>query len=213
VVCPLIEESEKLQVRAATDLAEELQHELFPDLRVALLHGQMKTEERDATMKAFRNREVDILVATTVIEVGVDVPNAVCMIVEDADRFGLAQLHQLRGRVGRGSDQSFCVLICEANSDDATKRMQTMADSSDGFVIAEEDLKLRGPGEFYGTRQSGMPSFEIADVFRDIPILELARKEAFEIISKDRVLSAPEYAILKRRLLAKYESFQLAVVS
>jgi len=213
VVCPLIEESEKLQVRAATDLAEELQHELFPDLKVGLLHGQMKTEERDAAMKAFRHREMDILVATTVIEIGVDVPNAVCMIVEDADRFGLAQLHQLRGRVGRGSDQSFCVLICEANSDEAARRMQTMADSNDGFVIAEEDLKLRGPGEFYGTRQSGMPSFEIADVFRDIPILELARKEAFEIVSKDRALTAPEYKVLKKRLLAKYESFQLAVVS
>lgn len=213
VVCPLIDESEKLQARAATELAEELQQEFFPDKKVGLLHGQMKTDERDVVMKAFRNNELDILVSTTVIEVGVDVPNAVCMIVEDADRFGLAQLHQLRGRVGRGSDQSYCVLICEANTDEAVKRMQTMSGSNDGFVIAEEDLKLRGPGEFYGTKQSGMPSFEIADVFRDIPILELARKEAFEIISKDHSLSSPGYRALKKKILEKYESFQLALVS
>ncbi len=213
VICPLIEESDKLQVRAATELAEFLQNEMFPDLKIGLLHGQMKAEEKDAVMTAFRNGEIHILVSTTVIEVGVDVPNATVIVIEDADRFGLAQLHQLRGRVGRGSEQSYCVLICEGNSDDSVKRMQTMASTNDGFVIAEEDLKLRGPGEFYGTRQSGIANFKIADIFRDIPILELARKEAFEVINRDPDLSAPEFALIKRELIKKYADMQLAVVS
>jgi len=213
VVCPLIEESEKLQARAATDLAESLQHEVFPDLRVGLLHGQMKTEEKDDVMTAFRKGEIDILVSTTVIEVGVDVPNATVMVIEDADRFGLAQLHQLRGRVGRGGEQSYCVMICEGNSQDSIKRMTTMSSTNDGFVIAEEDLKLRGPGEFYGTRQSGMPGLTIADIFRDIPILEIARKEAFETIEKDPNLSNAAFARLRRDLLKKYEAFELVTVS
>ena len=213
VVCPLIEESEKLQVRAASDLAEFLQNEMFPDLRIGLLHGQMKTDEKDLVMTDFRSGEINILVSTTVIEVGVDVPNATCMVVEDADRFGLAQLHQLRGRVGRGDEQSYCVLICEGNSDDSIKRMQIMSSTNDGFVIAEEDLKLRGPGEFYGTRQSGIPGFKIADIFRDIPILEIARKEAFDIVDKDPNLASPAFKNLKRTLIKKYESLQLAVIS
>lgn len=213
VVCPLIEESEKLQVRAATDLAEFLQNEMFPDLRIGLLHGQMKTDEKDDVMTAFRAGEIDVLVSTTVIEVGVDVPNATCMVIEDADRFGLAQLHQLRGRVGRGDEQSFCVLICEGNSEDSIKRMQIMSNTGDGFIIAEEDLKLRGPGEFYGTRQSGVAGLKIADIFRDIPVLELARKEAFELVERDPQLSGSTLKTLRRDLIRKYESFQLAVVS
>ncbi len=213
VVCPLIEESEKLQARAATELADYLANEMFPDLRIGLLHGSMKTDEKDAIMSAFRNHEIDILVSTTVIEVGVDVPNATCMVIEDADRFGLAQLHQLRGRVGRGNDQSYCVLICEGNSEDSIKRMQIMSSTNDGFIIAEEDLKLRGPGEFYGTRQSGMPSLKIADIFRDIPILEVARKEAFDIIADDPSLEKPEYRELRRILSQKYSDFELATIS
>lgn len=213
VVCPLIEESEKLQVRAATELAEFLSKEMFPDLRVGLLHGQMKTEEKDAVMSAFRRGEIDILVSTTVIEVGVDVPNATVMVIEDADRFGLAQLHQLRGRVGRGSEQSFCVLICEGTSEESIKRMQIMASTNDGFAIAEEDLKLRGPGEFYGTKQSGMIGMKIADIFRDVPILELARNEAFELVEEDPYLSNPKYRALKQDLLKKYEGLQLVTVS
>jgi len=213
VVCPLIEESEKLQVRAATDLAEFLRSEMFPDLKVGLLHGQMKTDDKDAVMTAFRAGEIHILVSTTVIEVGVDVANATVMVVEDADRFGLAQLHQLRGRVGRGDEQSFCVLICEGNSEDSIKRMQVMSETSDGFVIAEEDLKLRGPGEFFGTRQSGVLDLTIADIFRDIPILEAARKEAFDIVAKNPELRGDTYKALRRLLLKKYEGFALALGS
>jgi len=213
VVCPLIEESEKLQVRAATELADFLALEMFPDLRIGLLHGQMKTDEKEQVMTAFRNRELDILVSTTVIEVGVDVANATVMVIEDADRFGLAQLHQLRGRVGRGDEQSYCVMICEGNSEDSIKRMQVMSETTDGFAIAEEDLKLRGPGEFYGTRQSGMAGLKIADIFRDIPILEMARAEAFKLVEKDPDLAAAPLKSLRRDLVRKYESIQLAVVS
>ncbi|MGQ9454749.1 MAG: ATP-dependent DNA helicase RecG [Armatimonadota bacterium] len=213
VVCPLIEESEKLQACAASELADFLANEMFPDLRVGLLHGQMKTEEKDAVMSAFRRGEIDILVSTTVIEVGVDVPNATVMIIEDADRFGLAQLHQLRGRVGRGSEQSFCVLICEGANEESIRRMQIMTSTNDGFTIAEEDLKLRGPGEFYGTRQSGMIGMKIADIFRDVPLLELARKEAFELVESDPELSDPRHQLLRRELLDKYEGMQLVTVS
>jgi len=213
VVCPLIEESEKLQVQAASELAQFLATEVFPDLKVGLLHGQMKGEERDEVMSAFRRGEVHILVSTTVIEVGVDVRNATVMVIEDADRFGLAQLHQLRGRVGRGDEQSYCVMICEGNSQDSIKRMTTMSATNDGFVIAEEDLRLRGPGEFYGTKQSGMPGLTITDIFRDIAILEIARKEAFATIDRDPNLSSPAFARLRHDLLKKFEAFELVTVS
>lgn len=213
VVCPLIEESEKLQVKAATELYEFLAGEVFSDLRIGLLHGQMKTEEKDSVMTAFRKGEIDVLVSTTVVEVGVDVANASCMVIEDADRFGLAQLHQLRGRVGRGQEQSYCVMICEGNSEDSIKRMQVMSSTNDGFVIAEEDLKIRGPGEFYGTRQSGMPSLKIADVFRDVPVLELARKEAFRMVEENPQLVGPALENLRQDLFDKYKTMQLAVVS
>ena len=213
VVCPLIEESDKLQVQAATELAEFLQTEVFPDLKIGLLHGGMKSDDKDAVMSGFRNGEVHVLVSTTVIEVGVDVANATVMVIEDADRFGLAQLHQLRGRVGRGDEQSYCVMICEGNNQDSIKRMTTMSSTNDGFVIAEKDLELRGPGEFYGTKQSGMPELTLADILHDIPILELARKEAFAIIDKDPNLSAEAFARLRRDLLKKYETFELVTVS
>ncbi len=213
VVCPLIEESEKLQVRAATELAEYLQNEIFPDLIIGLLHGGMKSDDKDAVMTSFRAGEIHILVSTTVIEVGVDVRNATVMVIEDADRFGLAQLHQLRGRVGRGSEQSYCVMICEGNSADSITRMTTMASTNDGFVIAEEDLKLRGPGEFYGTKQSGLPALTIADIFRDIPILEIARKEAFATIENDPNLTGESFARLRRDIMKKYEAFELVAVS
>jgi ATP-dependent DNA helicase RecG len=164
-------------------------------------------------MGRFRAGEIDVLVSTTVIEVGVDVPNATVMIVEDADRFGLAQLHQLRGRVGRGEHQSFCILIGDANTDDGRKRLQTLTETNDGFIIAEEDLKLRGPGEFYGTRQSGIPALRIANIFRDVPILELARKEAFELIESDPSLSGQDVLGLREELHRKIDGLQLATVS
>ncbi|MFQ3550080.1 MAG: ATP-dependent DNA helicase RecG, partial [Armatimonadota bacterium] len=213
VICPLIEESEKLQVSAASELAVYLSTKMFPDMNVGLLHGQLKTDEKEKVINDFRNGKINVLVSTTVVEVGVDVKNATCIVIEDADRFGLAQLHQLRGRVGRGSEQSYCVLICEANTDDAIKRMQVMSSTNDGFAIAEEDLKIRGPGEFYGTKQSGLPGLKIADIFKDIPILEIARKEAFDLVLNNPDIKGDQYKLLKEELLNKYESFQLAVVS
>ncbi len=197
VICPLVEESDKLQVKAATELAEELATEVFPEFRVGLLHGQMKSSEKDAAMQAFRSRELDILVSTTVIEVGVDVPNSSVIVIEDADRFGLAQLHQLRGRVGRGDTQSYCLLISDPKTPDGAARMTIMAESTDGFKIAEEDLRLRGPGDFYGTRQSGAVMLPFIDVLRDAPILQEARAEAFEIIEQDSTLKLPQNAGLR----------------
>lgn len=213
IVCPLIEESEKLQVRAATELAEHLQHEVFPDLRLGLLHGQMKPAEKDGIMRRFRDGEIQILVSTTVIEVGVDVPNACVMLIEDAERFGLAQLHQLRGRVGRGAHQSFCVLVSDANTDDARQRMDVMVRTNDGFEIAEEDLRIRGPGEFYGTRQSGVPSLRIANILRDVDILEKSRQDAFDLIKSDPELSMPEHRKLLDIIRKRFEGSDLVAVS
>ncbi len=211
IVCPLIEESEKLQVRAATELAEHLQNDVFPDLRLGLLHGQMKSAEKEDIMRRFRDGEIQLLVSTTVIEVGVDVPNACVMLIEDAERFGLAQLHQLRGRVGRGEHQSFCVLISDPSTDDARQRMEVMARTSDGFVIAEEDLRIRGPGEFYGTRQSGMPSLRIANILRDVEILEKSREDAFALIKADPDMAG--HQDLKSVILKRFEGSDLVAIS
>lgn len=197
IICPLIEESEKLQVRAAQELAEHLRKDVFPDLRVGLLHGRMKPIEKEEVMEAFRRGELDILVSTTVIEVGVDVPNAVVMVVEDADRFGLAQLHQLRGRVGRGEHQSYCVLIGDPKSEEGQRRLEIMTQTNNGFLIAEEDLRLRGPGEIYGTKQSGMPAFRVADLIKDMQLLEVARQEAFRLLEQDPDLSHPAHQRLQ----------------
>jgi len=213
IVCPLVEESEKLQSQAATMLYEELQRTVFPHRRVGLLHGQMPGAEKDETMTAFRNGEIDILVATTVIEVGVDVPNATVMVVEDAERFGLSQLHQLRGRVGRGSEQSYCVLVADPQTMEGEQRLSVMTSTSDGFVIAEEDLRLRGPGEFYGTRQSGMPSLKIANIVEDIAVLEEARKEAFALLDFDPELRRPEHAALRRAIERQYAELALLTIS
>jgi len=213
VICPLIDESDKLQVRAAEQMAEHLQKDVFPDLRVGLLHGRMKPAEKEAVMDAFRAGELDILVSTTVIEVGVDVPNAAAIVIEDADRFGLAQLHQLRGRVGRSEHQSYCVLIANPKSDDGQRRMDIMTRTNNGFLIAEEDLRIRGPGEIYGTRQSGMPSFRVADLVKDMRLLEVARQEAFHLLEHDPDLSRPEHAALREAVERFRHRFAIATVS
>jgi ATP-dependent DNA helicase RecG len=213
VICPLIDESDKLQVRAAEQMAEHLQKDVFPDLRVGLLHGRMKPAEKEAVMDAFRAGELDILVSTTVIEVGVDVPNAAAIVIEDADRFGLAQLHQLRGRVGRSDHQSYCVLIANPKSDDGQRRMEIMTRTNNGFLIAEEDLRIRGPGEIYGTRQSGMPSFRVADLVKDMRLLEVARQEAFHLLESDPDLSRPEHTALREAVERFRHRFAIATVS
>ena len=181
VVYPVIEEAEAM--KAAQKMFEHLSQKVFPDIRVGLLHGKLKNDEKETVMDQFRRGEVKILVSTTVIEVGVDVPNATVMVIEQAERFGLSQLHQLRGRVGRGAEQSYCILVTGKLGDAARERIRTMVDSSDGFYIAEMDLKLRGPGEFFGTKQSGLPALRIGNIIRDKDILELARNEAQAFIT------------------------------
>jgi ATP-dependent DNA helicase RecG len=213
VICPLIDESDKLQVRAAEQMAEHLQKDVFPDLRVGLLHGRMKPAEKEAVMEAFRAGELDILVSTTVIEVGVDVPNAAVIVIEDADRFGLAQLHQLRGRVGRSEHQSYCVLIADPKSEEGQRRMEIMTRTNNGFLIAEEDLRIRGPGEIYGTRQSGMPSFRVADLVKDMRLLEVARQEAFRLLERDPELARPEHTALREAVERFRYRFAIATVS
>ncbi|MBI3358196.1 MAG: ATP-dependent DNA helicase RecG [Nitrospirae bacterium] len=206
VVCPLVEASEKVDLKAATELSATLQKEIFPDRKVGLLHGRQKREEKERIMREFQKGLIDLLVATTVIEVGIDLPNATVMVVEHAERFGLAQLHQLRGRVGRGTKQSYCFLIAEyPQSNDAKARLQVMQKSTDGFVIAEEDLAIRGPGEFFGTRQSGLPELKVANLMRDVVILETARKEAFLWIENDPALNQPESIPLRASLERKWK--------
>ncbi|MGO8669881.1 MAG: ATP-dependent DNA helicase RecG [Capsulimonadaceae bacterium] len=213
VICSLIEENEKLQARAATDLAAELQSVVFPEFHVGLLHGQMRPSEKEDVMLRFRDRRLDVLVATTVIEVGVDVPNASVIIIEDADRFGLAQLHQLRGRVGRGTTQSYCLLIGDPKTAVGEARLEVMTRTTDGFEIAEEDLKLRGPGDFYGTRQSGMQSLPFLDVDRDVPVLHEARREALALLAEDPQMNRAEHHALKTRVRDRYHELAGAMDS
>lgn len=201
VVCPLVEESEKLaHLKAASALAERLRHEELKDLRVGLVHGQMSVIERDEQMELFRAGMHDVLVSTTVIEVGVDVPNATVMLIEDAERFGLSQLHQLRGRVGRGTHKSYCVLMSEPRTDEGKARLGVMTKTQNGFEIAEHDLQLRGPGEFYGTRQSGLPDFRLANIISDVEIIQQAREAAFALVHADPHLQGEEHDALKRAL-------------
>jgi ATP-dependent DNA helicase RecG len=183
VVYPVIEESETEDLKPARKMHRHLSEVVFPGMAVGLLHGRLRAAEKESVMDSFKRGDVKILVSTTVIEVGVDVPNATVMVIEQAERFGLAQLHQLRGRVGRGAEQSYCVLVTQKLGQTARERVRTLVDSSDGFFIAEMDLKLRGPGEFFGTRQSGLPVFRIANIIRDLEILELARREAADFVS------------------------------
>lgn len=206
IVCPLVEESEAIEAKAAVDLVEELKCEYFSDLRLGLLHGKMKPSEKDDIMKKFKNKELDILVSTTVIEVGVNVPNATLMIIENAERFGLAQLHQLRGRVGRGRHKSYCILIYSSKSEVCSQRMGIMEETTDGFKISEKDLEIRGPGEFFGTRQHGLPELKVANIFKHMKILKLAQQEARYIISEDPKLNSYENKNLKAEVLKKFEN-------
>ena len=200
VVCPAVEESEALNLKAATVWAETLQQTVFPDLKVALLHGQMKGAEKDAVMSAFSRKEADILVATTVIEVGVDIPNATLMVIEDADRFGLSQLHQLRGRVGRGKAKSFCILTSQNKNPETLHRIKAVCKTTDGFKIAEEDLALRGPGDFFGSRQSGLPVFRVANLSCDLATLKQAQEASAEWINTAGTANTPEGEALRARI-------------
>jgi ATP-dependent DNA helicase RecG len=205
VVYPLVEESEALDLKAATDMARHLARDVFPDLTIGLLHGRLGFEEKDAMMRRFKAGEIHVLVSTTVIEVGIDVPNASVMLIEHAERFGLSQLHQLRGRVGRGPWKSYCILMHGSNlGEDAERRIQAMVETTDGFRIAEADLSLRGPGEFFGTRQSGLPQFRVADLLRDAAILEEARQEARAIVASDPELRDPGHRGLREGLLHRW---------
>ena len=206
IVCPLVEESEAIEAKSALNLVEELKTEYFSDLRVGLLHGKMKGSEKDSIMKSFKNKELDILVSTTVIEVGVNVPNATLMIIENAERFGLAQLHQLRGRVGRGSHKSYCILIYASKSDVCKQRMSIMEETNDGFKISEKDLEIRGPGEFFGTRQHGLPELKVANIFKHMKILKLAQQEARYIIGNDFKLQNYENKYLKSEVINKFKN-------
>ena len=200
VVCPAVEENGELDLKAATVWAETLQQTVFPDLRVALLHGQMKGAEKEEVMAAFARGEADVLVATTVIEVGVDVPNATLMVIEDADRFGLSQLHQLRGRVGRGSAKSYCILTSQNRNEQTRARLKALCSTTDGFKIAEEDLKLRGPGDFFGSRQSGLPVFRVANLSCDLQTLKQAQQASARWIDTQGAADTPEARALRSRI-------------
>jgi ATP-dependent DNA helicase RecG len=203
IVCPLIDETDKLEATAVKEEAEILRTRVFPEFKLGLLHGKLKSAEKEQIMNAFRAGEYEILISTTVIEVGVDVPNATVMLIQDANRFGLAQLHQLRGRVGRGKHASRCIFMGDAKSANTARRLKAIARLSDGFDVAEEDLEIRGPGDFYGKRQSGFPELRVADLLRDQQWLDLARKEAQQILDSDPELELPEHEVMKRILDAR----------
>ena len=199
VICPLVEESEKIEAKAAVEEYERLQKEIFPDLKLGLLHGRMKGEEKEAVMGAFKRGEFDILVSTSVVELGIDVPNATVMLVEGANRFGLAQLHQFRGRVGRSEYQSYCLLLSDSSTPESQERLRAIETTQDGFALAEKDMELRGPGEFFGTRQSGLPGLKLARL-SDVRILEQARTEAQALFKEDPDLTKPEHRLLARKV-------------
>ena len=206
IVCPLVEESEAIEAKAAEYLRDELKEKYFSDLNVEVLHGKMKPSLKDKIMEDFKNNKIQILVSTTVIEVGVNVPNATLMIIENAERFGLAQLHQLRGRVGRGSHKSHCILIYSSKTNVCKERMEIMEETNDGFKISEKDLEIRGPGEFFGTRQHGIPELKVANIFKHIKILKLAQEESKFILKQDRNLEKSEHILLKQEIVEKFSS-------
>ena len=205
VVCPLVEENEEMDLKSVEALYKEYKEEVFSEFNVAYLHGKMKAKEKDEIMNEFKEGKIDILISTTVIEVGVNVPNSSIMVVENAERFGLAQLHQLRGRVGRGEYQSYCILKYEGNSETIRERMKVMVDTNDGFVISEKDLELRGSGDFFGTEQHGLPAFKVANLFTDMPILKAVQSLAIKILSEDPRLEKEENKPLKNLIKDKFK--------
>ena len=204
IVCPLVEENEELDLKSVEELYEKCKTEIFPEYRVEYIHGKMKAKDKDSIMEKFKNKEIDILISTTVIEVGVDVPNANIMVIENAERFGLAQLHQLRGRVGRGEYKSYCILKYEGKGETVRKRMKVMCHTNDGFIISEKDLELRGSGDFFGTLQHGIPDFKIANLFEDMPILKLAQNAAIKIMEDDPKLEKEKNILLKNLVKEKF---------
>jgi ATP-dependent DNA helicase RecG len=230
VVCPLIEEGQGSGVTpaggahrpgqvgqgpaAAVTMSEKLKKDVFPNFEVGLLHGRMESKEKAKVMNDFKKRKIDVLVSTVVIEVGIDVPNASVMLIENADRFGLSQLHQLRGRIGRGEHESYCILLADPKTEEAKKRLAAIEDTLDGFQIAETDLEIRGPGDFFGTRQHGLPEIRFGDIIKDIDIMESAKKEAFGIVEKDPHLSHEHHRLLKEGLAERFkDKFDLAKVA
>tara|TARA_B100001250_G_C19408702_1_gene618051 strand:- start:18 stop:665 length:648 start_codon:yes stop_codon:yes gene_type:complete len=208
IIYPLVEESEKSDLAAAETAYAELSKIIFSDFNVGLLHGQMKKDQKEKVMKEFSENIINIIVATTVIEVGIDIPNATVILVEHAERFGLTQLHQLRGRVGRGSYKSYCILTKRNINHNSIKRLKIMEDTNDGFLIADEDLKMRGPGEFFGTKQSGFFKFRIANMINDGKIIRKARETAFKIMKEDPSLDSPKNKIISE-LFKKYYKDQI----
>jgi len=205
VVYPLIEESEKMDLKAAETGFEQLRDGAFSDFKLGHIHGRMKKEERDAQMDAMARNEIQCLIATTVIEVGINIPNASVMVIENAERFGLTQLHQLRGRIGRGKDQGYCVLVQHKHSPDSNHRLKVMESTSNGFKISDEDLKLRGPGEFFGTRQHGFIQSKLANFAEDGPIIRLARRRALKLISEDPNLKDSGHKAIRTQFIKHYQ--------
>ena len=208
IIYPVIEESYALDIAGAKKMFAELKEGEFKNYRLGLVHGKLKTKEQQEVMLKFRNKELDLLVSTTILEVGIDIPNATCMIVAHAERFGLSQLHQLRGRIGRGSLQSFCILISDAQTEESKQRLQAMVSSNDGFRISEEDLKIRGPGEFFGNRQHGLAELKLANPLTQMQLLKAARDEAIKLLSLDpRVVERP-HQLLKEKLIQRFPEYE-----
>lgn len=199
----MIEENEEMNLQSVIELTEKYKKQIFPNYRVECLYGKMKQKEKDSIMEEFKNGKIQLLISTTVIEVGVNVPNASIMVIENAERFGLAQLHQLRGRVGRGEYKSYCILKYEGNSEIIRQRMKVMTNTNDGFKIAEKDLELRGTGDFFGTKQHGIPDFKIANLFEDMDTLKLAQKVAIQVMEEDSKLEQEKNILLKQMVKEK----------
>jgi len=208
VVCPLIEDNPKLELSSTNAIYKEFKTLIFRDLKVGLIHGKLNRKKQDEVMRKFRKNEFDILVATTILEVGIDIPNASVMLIQNAERFGLSQLHQMRGRIGRGEHESFCLLLTDLKTEEAQARVKAFVSNSDGFAIAEEDLKLRGPGEFFGERQHGLAELKIADPLKQFHLLKSAREEAFKLLEADPKLTNRQNEEIRKQLYKRFPEFE-----